>query len=77
MTFNNNTYWSIINENNITFPDNYNITTWQSEGKDINVALKDPMFNDPQSFDFTLNPDSPSIALGFKQIDTTNIGPNW
>ena len=77
MTMNNNTYWSVKQKNNITFPDNYTINQWNSEGKDIQYAIADPMFVDPEKYNFKLQNDSPAFKLGFKQIDTSNVGPNW
>ncbi len=75
MTFNDNTYWSIDQGSQITFPDSLSITQWQAEGKDVQVALKDPMFEDAGNFDFTLKDGSPALELGFKQIDVDDVGP--
>ncbi|MHC1696261.1 MAG: right-handed parallel beta-helix repeat-containing protein [Eubacteriales bacterium] len=35
----------------------------------------DPLFKDPFNGDFTLQPDSPAYALGFKDIDLSEVGP--
>lgn len=48
---------------------------WQQEGKDIHSVYADPMFVNPGKYDFTLNPESPAIQLGFKNIDIKDIGP--
>eukprot|EP00483_Globobulimina_turgida_P010652 UN10673 len=77
LTFNSNTYWSVAQKTQITFPDRATIQEWEANGKDVKVAIADPMFVDPTNHDFQLKSGSPSIALGFHQIDTTNVGPNW
>eukprot|EP01084_Bolivina_argentea_P183000 315842_1 len=77
MTFNYNTYWSITEKNNITFPDHLTLNQWETEGKDINVTISDPQFVNPNQYNFKLQSTSPSLKMGFKQIDTTDVGPNW
>ena len=44
-------------------------------GCDLLSIVADPLFADPKSGDFTLPPDSPARQLGFKAIDTTDVGP--
>ena len=34
----------------------------------------DPKFRDAANYDFTLEADSPAIALGFKPIDISDVG---
>jgi len=77
MTLDGNTYWSLTQHANLTFPDNYTIKQWVAEGKDVQNALQDPMFVDPTNYNFNLKLGSPAIALGFHQIDTENVGPSW
>ena len=77
MTTDGNLYYSVKQKANITFPDKYTIKQWMAEGKDPQNALADPMFVDPENYNFNLQLGSPAIALGFHQIDTTNVGPNW
>lgn len=43
---------------------------------DSSVSWNDPLFVSPSSNNFTLKAESPSLALGFKQISTSNIGIN-
>ena len=76
-SFDGNTYWSVKQGVNITFPDGVSIKEWENEGKDVQVAIADPMFVDPENYNFELKSGSPAIALGFHDIDTTNVGPDW
>lgn len=48
---------------------------WKKTGKDKHSLYADPMFIDPDNYDFRLKPQSPAFALGFKQIDTSAVGP--
>lgn len=48
---------------------------WQAAGKDQHSVYADPKFVDPDHYDFTLQPDSPAFALGFKAIDLSSVGP--
>ena len=40
-------------------------------------TFADPQFVDASKYNFTLQSTSPALKVGFKKIDTTNIGPNW
>eukprot|EP01083_Nonionella_stella_P066551 175316_1 len=77
MTLDGNTYWSVAQGANVTFPYQYSIDEWTKEGKDVQNALADPMFVDADNYDFGLRLGSPAIALGFHPIDTQNVGPKW
>ena len=50
-------------------------TAIQAQGLDANSLIADPLFIDPANDDYTLNPESPAFDLGFKPIDTSQIGP--
>ena len=76
-SFDGNTYWSIKQGTNITFPDDLDIGEWEKEGQDVQVAIADPMFVDPKNYNFQLQVGSPAIDLGFHDIDTSNVGTNW
>eukprot|EP01083_Nonionella_stella_P007294 21102_1 len=76
MTLDGNTYWSVRQGANLTFPDAYSISEWTAEGKDVQNALQDPMFVDPINYNFDIKLGSPAISLGFHPIDTQNVGPN-
>ena len=48
---------------------------WKNKGKDKNSLYTDPMFVDPDKYDFRLKENSPAFDLGFKQIDSSKAGP--
>jgi len=48
---------------------------WQRRGFDTNSIAADPLFVDPDKDEYALRPDSPALKLGFKPIDTSQIGP--
>jgi len=48
---------------------------WHQKGKDIHSVYTDPMFVNPEKYDFTLKPESPAFKLGFKNIDMKEVGP--
>jgi len=52
-----------------------NFPQWQERGEDTHSVYADPKFVDPDHYDFRLQNDSPALAMGFKQIDITKIGP--
>jgi len=47
----------------------YTLDEWQAKGLDRNSIVADPIFRDPRHGDFTLDPASPAIALGFRPIE--------
>jgi parallel beta-helix repeat protein len=59
---------------NIRFADK-SFTDWQASGQDQGSLISNPLFINPQKFDFHLQPDSPALKLGFHQIDLTTVGP--
>ena len=46
---------------------------WQKRGYDQNSVYTDPMFVDPDNFDFNLKPESPALKLGFEPIDLSAV----
>jgi len=48
---------------------------WQGAGKDAGSLVADPLFRNPLNYDFTLEPNSPALKLGFKPIDLSTVGP--
>ena len=46
----------------------------QQSGADVHSISADPLFVDLKNADFALRPNSPTLKLGFKQIDMTKIG---
>lgn len=47
---------------------------WRARGHDTNSLVADPLFVAPEKFDFTLQPDSPVLKMGFKPIDLSRVG---
>jgi len=47
---------------------------WRAKDQDIHSKIANPGFADPEHGDFTLRPDSPALALGFKPFEF-NFGP--
>lgn len=48
---------------------------WHQKGKDVHSIYADPMFVNPEKYDFTLKPGSPAFKQGFKNIDMSEVGP--
>ncbi|PIY42627.1 MAG: hypothetical protein COZ05_13415 [Armatimonadetes bacterium CG_4_10_14_3_um_filter_59_10] len=48
---------------------------WQEKGFDVDSIIADPLFVDSARDNYSLRPNSPALRLGFKQIDTSRIGP--
>ncbi len=55
-------------------PNEVDYYDWVKKGYDANSVIADPMFYDIENKDFRLKPESPAFDLGFKQIETENIG---
>ncbi len=52
-----------------------NLADAKERGFEFGTVLADPKFADPENGDFTLAEDSPAFALGFRAIDTSDVGP--
>ena len=48
---------------------------WRARKKDQHSRYADPLFVDPDEGDFTLQPQSPALELGFQPIDLSRVGP--
>lgn len=59
----------------VRFGPNLTWEEWKARGQDVHSAWADPRFADPASGDFSLAPDSPVLALGFRPIDVSLVGP--
>jgi hypothetical protein len=77
-TFQSNTYYvnaSFEDPNKaLQFPGSLNRTEWQHTGQDLQSVLANPQITDPANGNFTLAGGSPSLALGFQQIDWQSAG---
>ena len=73
------TDWNVYYNPNLTVDkvkfagDSWN--DWHKRGKDVHSLFADPLFTDPEHFDFSLEPGSPAISLGFRPIDMSTVGP--
>jgi hypothetical protein len=47
---------------------------WYRMGHDTNTKFADPLFVDRKNHDYRLKPQSPALAMGFRNIDTREIG---
>ncbi|NLX94540.1 MAG: right-handed parallel beta-helix repeat-containing protein [Rhodopirellula sp.] len=61
-------------EGDLQFPGKLTFSQWQGKGSDEHSIAADPKFVDVASFDFSLLPDSPAFKVGFRPIDTSQIG---
>jgi hypothetical protein len=48
---------------------------WRARGHDLNSVIADPLFVSPQKHNFSLKKGSPALALGFKPIQLSDVGP--
>jgi parallel beta-helix repeat protein len=71
--FDYNLYWDASGAP-VTF-DGKSLAEWQATGQDAHSVIADPKFRDPAAADFTLAPDSPALALGFRPFDLSEVGP--
>jgi len=75
-----NLYWNASGEP-IIFPGGLTFAEWQKEGQDTHSLIADPLFVDPEHYDFCLKPGSPAFHLGFQPFDLSEVGlvgpPEW
>jgi len=67
-----NVYWNASGEPP-TFAGK-NFEDWQKQGRDAESVVADPLFVDPEHYNFHLRRGSPALALGFKPFDYTTAG---
>jgi hypothetical protein len=48
---------------------------WQALGQDLHSLVADPHFANPRAGDFSLQPGSPALSIGFKPFDLSRVGP--
>jgi hypothetical protein len=67
-----NCYWD-ASKSPVMFKEN-DFDAWRKLGQDVRSIVADPLFENPEAFDFRLKPESPVFALGFRPIDTSLAG---
>ena len=55
-------------------PEDESYENWRKLGYDANSVIADPLFVDAENGDYRLQPDSPALKMGFKQIPVERIG---
>ena len=55
--------------------DKWTFAEWQARGQDRGSLIADPLFVDAAKGNFSLEPGSPAIKIGFKPIDMSAVGP--
>jgi len=70
----NNVWWDFRGLSAAEF-DGVSWDAWTKSGKERGSVFADPKFADAAKHDFTLKPDSPALALGFRPIDLKGAGP--
>jgi parallel beta-helix repeat protein len=48
---------------------------WKASAQDLGSMIADPLFVNPDNYDFRLRPQSPALKKGFQQIDVSKVGP--
>jgi len=71
----NNVYYNPDGQYSFGWKKGWNtLTNWQSRGLDANTKYVDPLFVDRENHDYRFKPKSPALAMGFRNIDTREIG---
>jgi len=71
--FDYNCYWDTTS-GEFVFPAG-TFAQWQAAGQDVHSRIANPLFNDAEHYDFTLNPASPAVTqLGFVPISIGDAG---
>ena len=55
-------------------PNGMTFEEWKRRGLEVGGVLADPLFVDAQNHDFRLKPESPALALGFREWDLSAAG---
>ena len=71
LAFAGNLYWRTVSPETMSFGEG-GIEKWSQ--RDTGAIVADPRFVSPQKGDFTLKPDSPALALGFKPFSLAAAG---
>jgi len=67
-----NCYWNASDE--AIKPAGMTFEQWQQTGHDQNSIIADPLFADPDRYDFHLDPNSPALKIGFTPFDYIKAG---
>jgi hypothetical protein len=71
-----NVYWAAPGALPLRFPQGTSFEEWRAlSGNDGASVVSDPLLRDPARGDFSVLPNSPAWALGWRAIDTSNVGP--
>jgi parallel beta-helix repeat protein len=73
MRADNNLYWN-AGTNVCSVMGVASFAEWQKRGQDVHSLIGDPLFANPAAGDYSLKPGSPALLLGFRPIDTAEIG---
>jgi parallel beta-helix repeat protein len=80
MVMDNNLYFDSRGTNS---PADAQLKSWRARGHDLHSIVADPLFQDPQTYDFRLKPNSPALRIGFHPFTLDTVGPragrlvNW
>jgi hypothetical protein len=67
-----NCYWNASGP--VVFNRGHDLAARQTAGQDLGSIVADPKFKDPEKGDFTLQPGSPALAIGFEPLDLAAAG---
>ncbi len=70
-----NLYWRTTPGDLVFTGDNTNFAAWQARGLDHGTVIADPLFQSPESNNFTLPKYSPALKVGFVPFDLSTAGP--
>jgi hypothetical protein len=69
-----NVYWNAAGKP-LVFPGNLSLDQWREKwDQDRHSLVADPLFADAKNNDFQLQPNSPTLEIGFQPFDTTKAG---
>lgn len=70
--FDDNVYFHPLGD--LCYPVANRLAAWQRAGHDLHSVMADPQFVAPEKDDYSLQPGSPALKLGFEPIDAGQIG---
>lgn len=65
----------VMGKNYMADTQTFSVDQWHELGQDLHSLIADPLFKDVAHHDFTLQPGSPALPLGFHPIDLSTVGP--